>query len=655
MTEEASQLPQYVAYMNPILDVLRASDRGELSLEELDRRVLAAMQLSSKLIALPHDPARPDRSEVEYRAAWARTYLKKVGLIDNPRRGIWSLTDAGRNATAIDPQAVVSQVVRERDRSATASDEEDQLALDAASETAQVAESLAAQLSELKIRLSSTGDLLSRDEVVRYVRRFRDRFGRDALAGLDGQPLLTAIHGRGTGDSLVYWLEFKDDYELPAKFGGIGGGSALKFGLYQSAETGRWMAGSSRQPQELTVEAAIAVARDHRDQLVTGAQILDSYAQTGRDIDYAELQERLIVAAPDLAETSWGHKYFALVSGGLLELFHGAETQRYHLLKLLKLPAEGRYENSRIFAGIARQLGMTLFELSTVLHRRHGSIHQYWRVGTKDGLLDEWPRMRDGGFVAIGWEAVGDLSEIAGLWVAVLFRAYAQRVLRQALLQAVDSSDIFPLLKQPAEELVASNDALVLAYDRAIRAEVDQYGNVDRTKLEARLKDQMRPISVPDSVKDSLISTLESGGFFDKMVEMIKQNGELFGAYRAVGQGGIADRVMKTLAGSARFQENQSETQAGASMEEAVAQQLPIVACTGGSRFYQEITQGRALPPEAEPWYVNAHCYTVLGYDAGAATVSLRNPWARHPDPDGIFNLPLRSFFLAYAGLVTPQ
>jgi hypothetical protein len=246
-----------------------------------------------------------------------------------------------------------------------------------------------------------------------------------------------------------------------------------------------------------------------------------------------------------------------------------------------------------------------------------------------------------------------DLSD--GLWVAVLFRAYAQRVLRQALVQAVDSSDIFPLLKQPAEELVGSNDALVLAYDRAIRAEVDQYGHIDRAKLEARLKEQMRPISVPDSMKDSLISALESGGFFDKMVEMIKQNGELFGAYRAVGQGGIADRVMQTLAGSARFQENQSETQAGTSLQEAVAQQLPVVACTGGSRFYQELAQGRTLPPDTEPWYVNAHCYTVLGYDAGAATVNLRNPWGRHPDPDGIFNLPLGSFFLAYAGIVTPQ
>jgi hypothetical protein len=77
-----------------------------------------------------------------------------------------------------------------------------------------------------------------------------------------------------------------------------------------------------------------------------------------------------------------------------------------------------------------------------------------------------------------------DLSD--GQWVAVLFRAYAQRVLRESLLQATDSSDIFPLLKQPAEELVAASDPLVLAYDRAIRAQVDQYGNIDRAKLETR-------------------------------------------------------------------------------------------------------------------------------------------------------------------------
>jgi len=246
-----------------------------------------------------------------------------------------------------------------------------------------------------------------------------------------------------------------------------------------------------------------------------------------------------------------------------------------------------------------------------------------------------------------------DLSD--GQWVAVLFRAYAQRVLRGALLQAVDSSDIFPLLKQPVEQLVASNDPLVLAYDRAIRAQVDQDGNIDRAKLEAGLKKEMAPISVPDTMKDSLIGMLETGGFFDKMVAFIQQNGELFGAYRAVGQGGIADRVMKTFSGSTRFQENQSAAQAGTALAEAVKNGVPIVACTGGSQFYQVVAKGQALPAGTDQWYVNAHCYTVLNYDSGAATVNIRNPWARHPDPDGVFSLPLNAFVPAYAGIVTPQ
>jgi hypothetical protein len=246
-----------------------------------------------------------------------------------------------------------------------------------------------------------------------------------------------------------------------------------------------------------------------------------------------------------------------------------------------------------------------------------------------------------------------DLSD--GQWVAVLFRAYAQRVLRDALLHAVDSSDLFPVLKQPTEQWVTSSDPLVLAYDRAIRAQVDQEGNVDRAQLEAGLKKEMDPIEVPDSMKQSLFGLLESNGFFDKMVAMIQQNGELFGAFRAVGQGGIADRVMQTLAGSTRFQENQSESQTGEALAEAERGAQPIVACTGGSRFYQEAAKGQPLPPGIEPWYVNAHCYTVLSYDSNAATVSVRNPWARHPDPDGVFNLPLRIFFPAYAGIVTPQ
>ena len=36
------------------------------------------------------------RSEIEYRLAWARTYLKGIGALDNSQRGVWVTTDAGK-------------------------------------------------------------------------------------------------------------------------------------------------------------------------------------------------------------------------------------------------------------------------------------------------------------------------------------------------------------------------------------------------------------------------------------------------------------------------------------------------------------------------------------------------------------------------------
>ena len=246
-----------------------------------------------------------------------------------------------------------------------------------------------------------------------------------------------------------------------------------------------------------------------------------------------------------------------------------------------------------------------------------------------------------------------DLSD--GQWVAVLFRAYAQRVLREALLQEIDGSDLYPWIKQPAEALVGTSDPWCWHTIAPSAPRWTRTGTSTAPSSKRASRKKWPPSAVPDTMKDSLIGMLESGGFFDKMVAFIQQNGELFGAYRAVGQGGIADRVMKTFAGSTRFQDNQSAGQAGSALAEAVKSGLPIVACTGGSQFYQIVGKGQALPTGTDQWYVNAHCYTVLNYDSGASTVNIRNPWARHPDPDGIFNLPLAAFVPAYAGIVTPQ
>jgi hypothetical protein len=246
-----------------------------------------------------------------------------------------------------------------------------------------------------------------------------------------------------------------------------------------------------------------------------------------------------------------------------------------------------------------------------------------------------------------------DLSE--GLWVAVLFRAYAQRVLRQALVSGIEQSELFPLVKSYVKDFLSTNDTLLLAYDRAIRSQVDQHGNIDRSKLEGQLREEMRPLSVPGAMQDTVIKLLESGGFLDSLAEVIKQNGEIFGAYRAVGQGGIAEGVMQAVTGSVRFVQNESAGQAGEALEQAMQAELPVVACSGGSQYFQELAEGKSLPADTKNWYVNAHCYTVLAYDGNGQTVTLRNPWARFPEPDGVFTVPLRSFVPAFRGIITPQ
>lgn len=47
------------------------------------------------------------QTEVPYRLAWARTYLKKFGLLENSSRGIWSLTEKANSIEEVDPAEVV--------------------------------------------------------------------------------------------------------------------------------------------------------------------------------------------------------------------------------------------------------------------------------------------------------------------------------------------------------------------------------------------------------------------------------------------------------------------------------------------------------------------------------------------------------------------
>ncbi|MDI1442409.1 AAA family ATPase [Polyangium sp. 6x1] len=273
---------------------------------------------------------------------------------------------------------------------------------------------LADELKREHARLLEDGTLHPEVVLRRYYDTFAAKFGPAALRRLDGVDLLETLHAHGSKDSLVYWLEFKNDDEFPAIFGSIAGGSALKFGLYRRKETGQWMTGSPQQQHELSLEDAVAMARRNRDQLLAAAEVLERFKTRGGG-DYEALQKDVDNAAPDIAETAWGHKYLSLLFPDVLDDYHAPTYQRFHLIKLLQKPplTEGRYSAASVFVAIARELGIPLNHLSRLLNERDGSPHWYYRVGTTfKERRDEWPAMRDGKFVAIGWPRLGDLSAI---------------------------------------------------------------------------------------------------------------------------------------------------------------------------------------------------------------------------------------------------
>ncbi len=390
------RIPEYRQFIEPCFEVLREHD-GPMSNDELDAAVAAYMGLGEDVLAVPHDPEKNPKPEVFYRLSWARSYLKKVGLIDNPLRGSWAITERGRAAGAVDPREVVRLVAA---------------GADADSVSAEVPDALAEELLAIYSRVVEDSGAPVGDDLAACYARFRQKFGPDVLREMSGEALLRFLHGRGTKDSLVYWLEFKNDEELPGIFGSIAGGSALKFGIYQSTETEHWMTGHPHKQKRLNLREAIQMAESQRDQLLAGCAVLSSYEP--ETADYAQMQARMTEAAPDLEDKGWAHKYFALLFPRLLDDYHNLGYQQYHLIQLHKLPADGLYENARFFLGIARQLDIPVTHLGAVLNARDGSPKTVWRVGTTVGGdgPSEWPRMRDGGFAAIGWSETGDLSGI---------------------------------------------------------------------------------------------------------------------------------------------------------------------------------------------------------------------------------------------------
>jgi restriction system protein len=100
-----NKVPTFDQMMNPTIKALKLLG-GSGTIEEIDNKVAEILNLSDEQLEILHNPDRGGQTEISYRLAWTRTYLKKYGLMENSRRGVWTLTLEGKQIEKINSSKI---------------------------------------------------------------------------------------------------------------------------------------------------------------------------------------------------------------------------------------------------------------------------------------------------------------------------------------------------------------------------------------------------------------------------------------------------------------------------------------------------------------------------------------------------------------------
>lgn len=99
-------VPKYYELFNPLLQALRELG-GSASIPEQEEAVARLLSLSEDDVNEIH---RGNRTKFGYKLGWARTYLKRYGLLENSDRGVWALSEKGASVDQVVPEEVVRSV-----------------------------------------------------------------------------------------------------------------------------------------------------------------------------------------------------------------------------------------------------------------------------------------------------------------------------------------------------------------------------------------------------------------------------------------------------------------------------------------------------------------------------------------------------------------
>ena len=105
------RIPRYGDLIVPTFSALKALG-GSGNNDEILSQIIEDLHLADDVVDIPHK-GHESMTELSYQAAWARTYLRSYGVIENASRSVWAITSNYAKAESVDAKTIVSEVVRQ--------------------------------------------------------------------------------------------------------------------------------------------------------------------------------------------------------------------------------------------------------------------------------------------------------------------------------------------------------------------------------------------------------------------------------------------------------------------------------------------------------------------------------------------------------------
>lgn len=127
------RVPRYGDLILPTFSALKALG-GSGSNSEILEQIIQILNLPGDVIDIAHKGSS-SITELSYQAAWARTYLRNYGVIENSTRAVWSIKPDFVQAESLDREEIISAFIRKRNQKESIGQVEEEDPIDTADQS----------------------------------------------------------------------------------------------------------------------------------------------------------------------------------------------------------------------------------------------------------------------------------------------------------------------------------------------------------------------------------------------------------------------------------------------------------------------------------------------------------------------------------------